>query len=368
MVPELLVLALEFYRSPLRFRHLADPKAPLPPSFDRLVGDLGGTLGAGRIAATAADLGTTEQQLTEAVLFLVRQVMLAPGSDHYRVLGLSRAADPETIRRHYLILAGLLHPDRHPEAEAEHHRGLLARVNRAYEALRSPEVRQSYDATLPRQGRQTRWMGPATLAIAPDQAAPGAGKGPRRALTTHPRLVLGLVVVGLITGGAAIWVSDPHDLFGSAAQRPIGSGWPRHTIEAHPEAAKAPDSGPQATTRPRADQGTGPEANPAGTGAASRPALGPSPRADNKAHGQHEAAATSSTDSPSALDAGASPALLVPKPLEAAARLIHQPHGEATDGFLDGALPTPRSVPLLRLDDAQPAPPRHPTWFTGALD
>jgi curved DNA-binding protein CbpA len=301
-------------------------------------------------------------------LFLVRQVMLAPGSNHYRVLGLSRAADPETIRRHYLILAGLLHPDRHPEAEAEHHRGLLARVNRAYEALRSPEVRQSYDATLPRQGRQTRWMGPATLAIAPDQAAPGAGKGPRRALTTHPRLVLGLVVVGLITGGAAISVSDPRDLFGSAARRPMGTDWPQHPITAHPEAAQAPGIGPQATTRPRADQGTGPEANPAGTGAASRPALGPSPSAGNQAHGRQEAAVTGSTDGDRAVDAAAAPALLVPKPLEAAAHLIHQPHGEDRAGFFDGAPRAPSPVPVLRLDDAQPAPPRHPTWFTGALD
>ena len=187
-------------------------------------------------------------------------------------------------------------------------------------------------------------------------------------MTAHPRLVLGLLAFGLVTGIAAIWVSDSRGLFGSAAHRPMGTGWPQQPIEARPEAAKAPDNGPQATTRPHPDQGAGPQAGPTDTQAAPRPAVVPSPRTHGAAHGQHEAASTGSMDSHRAVDAAATPALLVPKPIDAAAHQIQPPQGEAVPSSYDRAPPAPNPVPVLRLDDAQPAPPRHPTWFTGALD
>lgn len=248
MAPELLVLALEFYRAPLRFRQLADPKAPLPPSFDRLFGDLGAALGASRIADTATELGIAEQELAEAAVFLVRHVMLAPGSDQYRILGLSRDASPQTIRRHYQILAGLLHPDRHPEAEAEHNRGLLVRVNLAYETLRSAEARQRYDATLPRRGRRTRWVRPATVPAA--RMPTGTARRVRGARDARPRRVLGLIAVGFVAGIAMIWALASHGLRGSTAKRALGIGWGPPQLESPSEAfpgphrAAPPASGP----------------------------------------------------------------------------------------------------------------------------
>jgi hypothetical protein len=253
MAPELLVLALEFYRAPLRFRQLADPKTPLPPGFDRLFGDLGTALGASRIADTATELGVTELELAQAALFLVRHIMLAPGSDHYRILGLSRDASPQSVRRHYQILAGLLHPDRHPEAQTEHHRGLMVRLNGAYETLRSAEARQRYDATLPRRGRRTRWLRPAAVPTA--LTSPGTAPHLTGAGAARPRLVVGLIAVGLVAGIATIWALASHGLLGSTAKRALGTGWGPPELEspsetfAGPHSSAPPAPGPGPTIR-----------------------------------------------------------------------------------------------------------------------
>lgn len=260
MAPELLVLALEFYRAPLRFRTLADPKVRLPPSFDRLFGDLGAALGASRIADTATELGIAEQELAKAALFLVRNVMLAPGSDHYRILGLSRDASAEAVRRHYLILAGLLHPDRHPGAEAEQNRELLVRVNLAYDSLRSAEARQRYDAFLPRQGQPTRWVWPATGSTV--RARTGTGRHSRGAGAVRPRLGLGLIAIGVVAGVALILVLAAPSLRGTTAKRPLGTGWDPSQLASPSEVVPVSGSWPPVPTTPHGDQGANSGAPP----------------------------------------------------------------------------------------------------------
>ena len=212
MASELLVLALELFRSPLRFKALMDPKASLPTSVSRLFPQLGAALGPGQIAGTAAALGASEREVTDAALFFVRQVLLAPGSDHYRTLGLARDTDPETIRRHYLILAGLLHPDRHPEAEPQSAARLLARVNLAYETLHDSETRRRYDLSLPAAGRRTRRshrrMAPSAPWPPVQDLDPQASPRPlRAALGARRGIVVALAAVGLTAGAALAWLA-----------------------------------------------------------------------------------------------------------------------------------------------------------------
>lgn len=66
--------------------------------------------------------------------------------DYYRILGLSRNATPEDIKRAYFVAAQKLHPDKNTAAgETE----LFLDVQQAYEVLSNPKRRQQYDATLP---------------------------------------------------------------------------------------------------------------------------------------------------------------------------------------------------------------------------
>jgi hypothetical protein len=253
MVPPLLVLALEFHRAPLRFRHLTDPQGSLPDAFGDWLTESSAALGPANIEATAEALGSAPEALRDAFLFLLRHILLLPSADHYRVLALPRRCSSEAIKQHHGLLIRLFHPDRAPEND-EWGASLTVRINTAYQILRDPDARRRYDRRLPslpkREGLNddpSRFFRPDGPVVPVPRRAASASALPSRA---RPVLFWTVGVAGLMALVYAA-VREPRqplllvnpELAGGPTQGPSymqGSGLPTTRIEPEGQAGSEP--------------------------------------------------------------------------------------------------------------------------------
>lgn len=132
--------ALALLRAPAQ-RH-ALRERPLPNGMDRLLVVAAG-IQSEATAGAAQALGESEATLRDAARFYVREVLFFPQADAYRVLGLDRHAKGEEIKAHHRLLQKWLHPDR---AGSDDDSVFSARVNGAWNHLRTDARRQAYDA------------------------------------------------------------------------------------------------------------------------------------------------------------------------------------------------------------------------------
>ena len=66
-----------------------------------------------------------------------------PRVDFYRILGVSREASDDVIKKAYRKLAFEHHPDRHPGSKEAEER--IREINAAYEVIGDAEARRTYD-------------------------------------------------------------------------------------------------------------------------------------------------------------------------------------------------------------------------------
>ena len=122
--------------------------AQLPQRVDRLLGVAAGVLPK-ELAEAARAFNESEARIREAARFYAREVLFFPQADAYRVLGVEAGAEDAQVKAHHRLLQHWLHPDR---LDSEDDAVFAARVNVAWNRLRTPERRRVYDEAL-RQDR-----------------------------------------------------------------------------------------------------------------------------------------------------------------------------------------------------------------------
>jgi hypothetical protein len=77
-----------------------------------------------------------------AAAFFIEQILFAPETDSYRVLGSAPQATAVELRSNAALLLKWLHPDRDPHGERSI---FVSRVTEAWNNLKTPERRAAYD-------------------------------------------------------------------------------------------------------------------------------------------------------------------------------------------------------------------------------
>lgn len=135
---EALNVAIELYLMPSSVRSLR--KRPLANNVSLLLAIAAGEADATAEAISRSQLSPVEVQRIAS--FYIEQVLLAPHSDSYRVLGCDPTAGPADLRRNLALLMKWLHPDVNgPQARM----AMSQRVTNAWETLKTPARRTQYD-------------------------------------------------------------------------------------------------------------------------------------------------------------------------------------------------------------------------------
>lgn len=187
-----ITLAIQFYREPSRFPDLVHGRNRLPTGITSLLQIAAGNRIKEELRAVR---GISADELQQAALFFIEQVFLAHHANHYRTLGLEPGADISEIKEHHRLLMRLFHPDRQTTPD-ERIDAIATRINQAYNVLRSPHTRTTYDLTLTEK-HAARPLVPSyhkqqQLVVEPDDSPP---RIPHFVLRHLPQFALGSVAL-----------------------------------------------------------------------------------------------------------------------------------------------------------------------------
>ena len=130
-------------------------------------------------------------------------------TDYYKILGISKTASEEDIKKAYRKLARKLHPDLNPNDKEANKK--FQQINEANEVLSDPEKRKKYD----QYGRRTGKM--LNSLKKPDSQAPGRAADSAGNQKIHFR----------------IWRREDFGdrQYSDFFEQMFGSGWPDHAIQ-----------------------------------------------------------------------------------------------------------------------------------------
>lgn len=218
--------ALALLRAPGE-RHVLRSR-PLPMAVDVLL-SVAAETNLDALAPLAAEWGEPPERLQEAARFYAREILFHPQADAYRVLGLDASASAEAIKTHHRLLQRWLHPDRQHAADDS---VFAARVNKAWDHLRSPERRAAYDlARASQRVPEVVDSGEALRALPDWRAVTPAGPPPvprwRRRAPVYALLAACLVLAWL---GVRDAVTQPDPAIWSAGAEPPPQADPDLTL------------------------------------------------------------------------------------------------------------------------------------------
>jgi hypothetical protein len=142
-------VALDLMHMPSQVRFART--APLPQDVQQVLQIAAGDAEAERLAAIACD--RPPAAIRAAATFYIEQTLLFPDADCYRMLGCAQSASAAELRRNMALLLRWLHPDKDREGERS---ALARRVSVAWDTLKTPERRASYDASVRQPAIQKR--------------------------------------------------------------------------------------------------------------------------------------------------------------------------------------------------------------------
>jgi hypothetical protein len=144
-----LKIAIELLHSPSRVRLIRTE--PLPDDVLILLRIVAGD--DGLESAVALSVDRPKETMRQAATFFIEQILFAPDSDSYRVLGAGAQAGAHELRRNVALLLRWLHPDLDPRDDRS---VFVGRVTAAWNDLKTPERRAAYDDQL-RISQHTAW-------------------------------------------------------------------------------------------------------------------------------------------------------------------------------------------------------------------
>ncbi len=175
----------------------------------------------------------TTVEVIKAMQYFVAKAMLAPGADHYRVLGLKIQSSTEEIQNNYRCLRRIFYPSEGSEAA----QACVMRISDAYVTLRNAQTRRDYNERL--FGKQSN-LYVSNVSLATEKAKPAKKTSNKTKGASRLPMFLGTLFVVVLLAGLLYWSLLP-DLPAQKVERSVDAPDPVPSVSDNLEVATGID-------------------------------------------------------------------------------------------------------------------------------